>query len=219
MKYKVIVFDMDGTSFESRPYHDKMMEFLAPRIIPLITGDGDKTINFTGGTEASYFTALGVPDESLDKAVQILDETYEQYTAEYGRLAIMQPGLDAALKRIRKNGQISVLLSNSLQSCVYGICKAHGIDSLFDIICGAPVDDLDKVDRIKKIIKEKGYDPKSIVCIGDSKFDFEMADELGADSCFMDTPIAWAKDRDYVYDVIKPTYIAHGFDEIPELFE
>ena len=222
MKYKVIVFDMDGTSFDSKGYHDKMYTFFAPRIMELVgkqEGPIEQAVSYSGGTEASYFVEMGLADDKIEAALDILDDTYANYTEEFGHLAIMQEGLDKALKRIKENGQISILLSNSLQSAVAGICKVHGLDKLFDIICGAPVDDLDKVDRIKRIIKDNGYDPKSIVCIGDSKFDFEMAKELGADSCFMDTPIAWAKDKDMIYNVIKPTFIAHGFDEIPDLFE
>jgi len=209
---------MDGTCFESRPFHDKVEKVLIERYADMVDPDNYKDMELVGGTEEDYLRLRGMPESRLAEAMQILDDTYKKLSPVFGNDAIMAYGLPGALRRIRDNGQKSILLSNSMQSCVEGITKAHGVMDFYDIICGATLEEQDKVDRIKRIIAENGFDPKEMLCIGDSKFDFEMANELGADSCFMDTPIAWAKDKDYVYDVLKPTYAAYSFDEIPDIF-
>ena len=94
----------------------------------------------------------------------------------------------------------------------------HALLTLFDNISGVDLASNDKVDRCNTIIKSRGFCPADTVCIGDSEFDIEMANAVGARSCFVKTAYSWYRDEAYIMEQLRPTYVVSALDQIPDVF-
>lgn len=121
-------------------------------------------------------------------------ETYEDITVDFiGRYAKvvdacpLQAGAEAVLADIRARGIRQMILSATSQPRLDIEVTAHGIAAYFDAILGQPNDAaVSKAERGRAYLAEHGLDPASMVLVGDTDHDFEVAEALGCRCILLD---------------------------------
>ena len=64
---------------------------------------------------------------------------------------------------------------------------------------------------------ELGVAKSEILFVGDSEEDMKLANTMGYHGCFVDTKIAWCKDREYVLSELKPAYVINSIRQVAEI--
>lgn len=213
---KLLIFDMDGTFMDSRTFHAKTFHRFLNRYIGPI--DLETTRKKMGNTVRHILTEAGVPPEELGAAYTRLTEFCEHdiddLVAEIGVI----DGIRDALVKAKARGLCRIVLTNSMETVAKKMLAYHGLLELFDGISGADLMSIDKIDRCNAVIRRCGFLPADTVCIGDSEFDIEMANAVGARSCFVKTAYSWYRDEAYIMEQLRPTYVVSALDQIPDVF-
>ena len=171
MKYKLIIFDFDGTLADTFPFAlsilDKVIDkYELKRLEP---GEVDLLRGYDARKVMKY---VGVP---LWKAPTIGRYIRRQLAKEIGRVSLFE-GVDGLLRQLSEKGiQLAVVSSNSrdIVRKVLGPVNA----ALFHYYeCGVPL--FGKPAKLKKILKQSGLQPEQVICIGDEIRDLQAAQKV-----------------------------------------
>ena len=213
---KLLIFDMDGTFMDSRIFHAKTFHRFTNRYIAPI--DLETTRKKMGNTVRHILTEVGVSSQQMASTYELLtkfcEHDIDDLIAEIGVI----DGIRDALTKARQKGLYCIVLTNSMETVAKKMLAHHNLLDLFHCISGADLVSIDKIDRCNAIIAQYGFCPQDTICIGDSEFDIEMANAVGARSCFVKTAYSWYKDANYIMEQLKPTYVVSALDQIPDVF-
>ncbi|MBO6113071.1 MAG: HAD hydrolase-like protein [Lachnospiraceae bacterium] len=178
-KAEVIIFDLDGTLFNTRPGIVKAIK---------------KTIETEGLSrleENEFDRFIGPPiNQTFSKVFNLSDEEgkrladiFRQYyhDPEYLLDTREYPGIRETLKELKNRGIKTALATYKKEKMAEEICAHFGYDALLDVIHGSDREGkLTKQDIIKLCLKDCGVsDPGNAVMIGDSIFDAKGAESAG----------------------------------------
>lgn len=214
-KYKCILFDMDGTFIDSRNFHARAYHRFFNKYCKSVEMDAVK--NAIGPSTKSLFDNLQVPADD-----KMFDKLCEFYTNEADDLIrdipVIKGAQEVFSQLIDKDYKIAVI-TNSMQQVTERILYLHNLSEYFSIVAGANQHSLDKRSRCADAIKALNANPDEVLLVGDMERDIEIANELGYDSCFTDTEIAWCEDYEYMLEALRPTYTIHTFEELTGIIE
>ena len=179
MKYKNILFDLDGTLTDpymgitnsiyhslkyyphiSVPKREELKPFIGP---PLY---------------ASYMKYFSMDEKTAHEAV----EHYREYYSEKGKLEnLLYSGIKEFLFELKERGFSVAMATSKPQVFAEYIAEHYGIMESFDYICGSTFDArlIEKADIIKKVMDEMGYSANETAMVGDTAFDIEGAKQNG----------------------------------------
>lgn len=207
MKYKYILFDLDGTIAESANGIRHSLE----RMLAELSVVGVDLSDYTKYIGPPLYDTLrglcGLPEEKVEKGYDL----YRHYYDTEGR-AMNKPydGIREVLCTLRESGAKLAVCSSKLETTAEIVMDDIGMTEYFDKICGSNREGTrkDKRDLIPYAIEQLGgsHDEKSsAVMLGDTWYDAKGAFECGVDfiACSYGygtdddmkkyNPIAWAK--------------------------
>lgn len=175
MKYKLVIFDLDGTVLNT-------IDDLADSLNYALSC-GDYPLRST--TEVKSFVGngllrlieLGVPQntskECVKKTFDCFNEHYAKHCADKTR---PYDGVIQMLKKLKKMGMLTAVLSNKADYAVQNLCEKY-FKGLFDAAMGMrqgtrPKPYPDAAEEILRILKA---DKESTLYVGDSEVDIKTA--------------------------------------------
>ena len=168
MKYKLIIFDFDGTLADTFPFVLSIMD-------QVIDKYGLKRINpgeiemLRGYDTRKIMKHLGVP---LWKAPVIGRHALRLLAKEIHRLALFE-GVEQLLQSLSSKGiQLAIVTSNSYGN-VRRILGPENAALIQYYECGVPL--FGKQAKLRKVLKKSGIAPGEAICIGDEIRDIQAA--------------------------------------------
>jgi phosphoglycolate phosphatase len=173
MKYKLVIFDFDGTLADSARWFSAALNDLAPRH------------GFRAVTEAELEMLRGCGNREIIRYLGVARWRLPFIAAELRRRAAtasisLFDGVERLLDTLHRRGVTCAIVSSNAEANVRKVlgAKAVGAVSLFD--CGAGL--FGKARRFRRLIKRVGVAPAETICIGDEQRDMEAAHAAGAAS-------------------------------------
>lgn len=213
MKYKYILFDLDGTISQSaegiRYSLEKVLEHYDIRGVDL----SDYTRYIGPPLLDTLKNLCGLPDE-------LCDEGYELYRGFYAREGKLMnkpySGTKEVLKELRSKGAKLAVCTSKLEPTAVTVIDELGLSDYFDVVAGSNRDSTrkDKKDLIPYALEKLGGNIKEAVMLGDTWYDAKGAAECSVDfiACSYGygddeamreyNPVAWADSPIKILEVI-----------------
>ena len=181
MKYKLAVFDMDGTILDT-------LEDLADSTNYALTSNGlpertiDEVRSYVGnGIRLLIERAVpqGTEPELSNKVFKTFKEYYKTHCAIKTR---PYDGIKKVLTSLRKAGCLTAVVSNKADFAVKDLCRDY-FNGLFDIAVGERegIDKKPAPDGVFEVLSKLNINKKEAVYIGDSDVDFATSKNAGID--------------------------------------
>lgn len=212
MKYKYILFDLDGTISQSA----EGIRYSLERVL--------EHYNIKGVDLSDYTRYIGPPLLDTLKNLcglpnELCDEGYELYRSCYaseGKL-MNKPydGIKAVLSELKDRGLKLAVCTSKLEPTAVTVVTELGLNKYFDVIAGSNRDSTrkDKKDLIPYAVERLGGELKDAVMLGDTWYDAKGAMECGVD--FIACSYGYGKNEDM--EKYNPVAWAHTPKEIVRL--
>lgn len=195
MKYKLAIFDMDGTILNT-------IDDLAASLNAVLEKSGfptrtmDEVISFVGDGLRTLIER-GVPDGSDSETVdRVLADFKAYYAVHCADRTAPYDGIIELLKNLRTNGCMTAVVSNKVDDAVQELCKKY-FDGFFDYAVGERSGILRKPapDSVNEVLEKLNVSRENAVYIGDSEVDIKTAENAGMDSIIVE----WGfRERDFL---------------------
>lgn len=186
MKYKLIVFDFDGTVVDTGEGIIKSLIYaLEKHSVPV--PDEKFLRRFIGPPiYDSFVNDYGATEENVHDFIKSYRERYFVkgiYECE------VYDGVIEMLEAIRKAGYMTGIASSKPEKLVYDVMNYTGITALFDAVCGVDLDESKKKSKAELIMlcaeKLGVKNTDEIIMVGDRFYDIDGAKNAGTDSAGM----------------------------------
>ena len=212
MKYKYLLFDLDGTLIDTTEGVLKSAQNALDHFG--IHVELDNLMAFFGPPlKVSFTTLYGLTDSEADEAVRLYLERYEKKGFDGSRVYGEIPDL---LSKLKKAGYKLGVATSKYEGHAIEALKHHGILDYFDYVTGASIDE--KISKKHEVIEEAinrfnaGNERNSILMIGDMKYDIIGAKLSGLDSFGIYTGTA----KEHEHEQAGATYIAYSFEDLEQ---
>ncbi len=181
MRYKIAIFDMDGTILNTiDDLADSTNHILKEYNMPTHTVDEIKS--FVGnGIHKLIERAVekGTSDEVIEEVFNSFNAYYKDHCAIKTRA---YDGIEKLICELKKEGVITAVVSNKADYGVQSLCKQY-FDGLFDFAVGDKAGQRRKPypDSVYAVLDKFKIEKKDAVYIGDSEVDVATAKNAGID--------------------------------------
>lgn len=172
LKYRLVIFDSDGTLADTLPWMRSIFNELAEehgfrRVEP---HEYDRFRDLHG---VALLRALGLP---LWKVPRVVSGMRGRMARHKGAFSIF-PGIGDALRRLTASGvQLAVVSSNSREN-VERVLGVENAKLIAHFGCGVSV--FGKAAKLRQVLRRSGVPPEQAIYIGDEIRDGEAADKAG----------------------------------------
>lgn len=211
MKYKNLLFDLDGTITDST---EGIVNSIKYALSKLDFSDYDENVlkKFIGPPLTdSYKKYFGMNDKEASDGLFFFREYFEKRGMYENRL---YPKTDDLLKSLNEYGYKIFLATSKPKLYAEKILKYFDIHKYFYCVCGCPMkeDGITKTDIIKSaLMHAKAENLSDSVMIGDTKYDI-----LGAKNCQIDS-IAVLYGIGEEYELCDATYKVKSVSDLKKL--
>jgi len=132
-KIKAVVFDMDGTIFDSEPVYMKVLQDAAAKLGGQISDE--LYLSTVGTTMAESYDILAAglnKDFPMDEFRVLWPKMWEEYTLENG--VVLKDGLLDLFRHLNENGIIKALATSSFQQEANMCLSISGLRKEFDSV-------------------------------------------------------------------------------------
>jgi phosphoglycolate phosphatase len=210
MKYKYLLFDLDGTLVNTTEGVLKSAQYALSHFN--ISVELDELKSFFGPPlKYSFMTLFDLSEAEADIAIKHYLERYEKMGVSESYVFECVPSL---LKELRALGYRIGVATSKYEGHAIETLKTYGIDVYFDYITGANIDET--ISRKHEVIEESlrrfgaTNSRNEVLMIGDMKYDILGAKATGIDSFGIYTGTAQPDEHENA----GATYIAYSFDEL-----
>jgi phosphoglycolate phosphatase len=213
-KFKLIIFDFDGTLADSAPGIHATANAMAK-----IYGEPPvsmKKVTREVGTGLDNFIAGIFPRQLKKYSMQNMIKTYRHiYDKKFMAGLIIFPEVKETLAYLHGKGIKLAVVSNKLKRYVVDINKRMGIQKYFDVVLGSADVKKKKPDPypINLLVKKYGVKKAETMLVGDSKYDMEAGHRAGVHKFFLTYGYAVRKE----VEKFKPDSVTSRFADIKEL--
>lgn len=210
-KYKVLLFDLDGTLVYSHPgiyscfrYALKSLQLPPPTEEQLKKCVGPSLMH-------SFMHYFGLDEETAEKATAKYREEYVK-TGMYENIPI--EGALEGLKTLHEKGYVLALATSKPMVFSEVITKRWGFSPYFTTQVGSGIDGSlpTKASVIAEAMRILGAKKEDCLMIGDREYDLEGARENGVDCALLKVGYA-AKGE---FERVKPDFVFDGFPDLLE---
>jgi phosphoglycolate phosphatase len=206
MKYKLVIFDFDGTLADSFPWFLRMVNTVAAKYqFNRIEEEEVETLRSLSALQ--LVRHLGIP---LWKMPMIANHVRQLMTKEREGIACFE-GVDQLLSQLSKAGVTLALVTSNSYANVREVLGADNLALMAYVECDVSL--FGKRSRYRKILKQSGVHPAEALCIGDEIRDIEAAAQeqipFGA--------VSWGYTNIEALQARKPTEIFVHVDEIAKV--
>lgn len=182
MKYKYMLFDLDGTLTDPMIGITRSVQY-ALRSYGIEEPDLNRLCPFIGPPlKDSFIKFYGFPEEQAREAI----DRYREYFAVTGLFENKEyPGIHEMLGELKRQGAVLLVATSKPEVFSRQILKHFHMDTYFDFIGGADMEEtrVRKGEVIRYVLEESGItDVSRAVMIGDREHDILGARENGMDS-------------------------------------
>jgi len=198
MKYRIAIFDMDGTILDTlQDLADSMNYCLKKYGMPERTVDEIK--GFVGNG-IRRLVEQAVPDGTDEAAMDKIYATYIEYYKDHCAVKTRPyDGIREVLKKLKDKGILTAVVSNKADHAVKKLCEEY-FDGLFDYSAGDREGIRRKPypDSVISVMEYFKATPNEVVYIGDSEVDYQTALNAGVDVIM----VSWGfRDKDYLRSI------------------
>ena len=157
MKYKYILFDLDGTVSESAAGIRRSLEYAIETIGCPMPNLDDYTLYVGPPLIDTFLNLVGLDTETAERGAEL----YRSYYGEYGKLLNRTyQGIPELLKKLRAENAKLAICSSKYEPFAEEILEILGVRDCFDAVCGSNIDGSrkDKKDLIPYAVKSLGGD-------------------------------------------------------------
>lgn len=195
MKYKLIIFDLDGTILDTLDDLTSSVNYsLHKNGLPLRSRD---EIRSFVGNGIRLLIERSVPENTSE---QVIEKVFADFKLHYKLHSNDETkpydGIEELLKRIRNKGIKTAVVSNKADFAVQDLVKIH-FDGLFDFAVGERegIERKPAPDSVFEAINLSGIPKEEAVYIGDSEVDVFTARNAGTDLI----AVSWGfRDKDFL---------------------
>lgn len=179
MKYKAVLFDMDGVILDSEPLHVAAFQAVLKRYGHDLSDEQYKE-HFAGRTDKEgfeqYFRFI---NESVELPA-IMDEKARAYLELASDQLQPYPGVASVIRELSRSTALA-LVTGSLRAEAEVALKACGIEDLFDVIIAAEDVSKSKPDPegYQQAVRRLGLTPSECVIVEDSPSGIAAANAAG----------------------------------------
>lgn len=181
-KYKIVLFDLDGTLSDSAQGVRICIEAALKRMNKPIPDLSDYSL-YVGPPLLTTFRGLcGLSDDEAIKAIELYREEYE----ERGKYENYQySGMRELILALKNSGAVTAVATSKYEPFARWVVDYIGLDGVFDAVCGSTLDGKrkEKVDIVRYAADTLGVEiSKQTIClVGDTSFDTAGAVKAGCD--------------------------------------
>jgi phosphoglycolate phosphatase len=200
-RYKLAIFDLDGTLSDSYPWFLTIMNGVADKHAFRRIDDPDA---LRGLSSREILKRLEVP---LWKLPQIANDMRRMKAGALGQIPLF-PGIEEVLHALRSKGVVLAVVSSDNEAnarAALGGCA--GLISFFD--CGASL--FGKAPKFRRVVKRAGVTPA--IAIGDEGRDAEAAAEAGIDF----GAVAWGYATLHALQALAPARVFHRVEDLASI--
>ncbi len=175
MKYKLAIFDLDGTILNTLDdLHDSVNYALSKNGFPNRTLDEVRT--FVGNGIRKLIERAMPQDAALEATDKVFSDFNYYYKLNSSNKTRPYDGINALISRLREFGVKTAVLTNKADYAAQDLCAEH-FPNLFDYVAGEKrgVNRKPAPDGVINILKQLNIDKSDAVYIGDSEVDVMTA--------------------------------------------
>lgn len=172
MRYRLAIFDFDGTLADSFPWFLRVVNHAADRYRFRRIEDGE-TETLRGYDARAIIEHLRLPAWKLPLVARHMRR---RMTREIGAIPLFA-GVDALLRRLSDHGVVLAVVSSNSAANVRRVLGPSGAALVRHYGCGASV--FGKRSHLRRVLRESGVSPAEAICIGDEIRDLHAAHAEG----------------------------------------
>jgi phosphoglycolate phosphatase len=212
VKYKNIIFDLDGTLTDSKQGIINSVYAACSRLNVNIPESGHFHLSIGIPLQEYFRTTIGIPDEKIDDAVHYFREYYGQKGVYENHL---YTGIEKLLINLSADTELYIATSK-LEKYALVVLDHFNIRKYFTGIAGADASGIHagKTELVRRIIKLYSIDnPGATVMVGDKKMDIDAANECEIQSI----GITYGYGSKEEISRACPTFVASSVEELGTL--
>ena len=203
-RYRLVIFDCDGTLADSFPWFRDVINDVADHFgFPRLDHAKIEALRSVGARE--ILQQLGVPRW---KVPLIARHMRRMKTRDVHRTALF-PGVPATLHRLKQGGVALAVVSSDTEGNVRHTLGPMNAGLIDHYACGAPV--FGKPARMRRVLRRSGFHPGDAIAIGDEIRDIEAARSVG----IAFGAVSWGYTRPAALTAHDPSVVFGTMDEIP----
>ncbi|MBP5159590.1 MAG: HAD family hydrolase [Lachnospiraceae bacterium] len=184
MKYKLAIFDFDGTLADTRKAI-VLSKQETMRRLGLEVADEETCAATIGMASYDGFRSVfpGESDETIRQCVKTYRQIFDSFVETHA--PVLFEGVEEVLHKLADDGvKLAVASSRNLAS-LNDLLGKLGIRGLFEAVYGAESTEHLKPDPepVESLLKLFGTDPKEVLVVGDMPLDISMGRGAGAVTC------------------------------------
>lgn len=184
MKYKYILFDLDGTVTQSAQGIRASLEHAISQLGIQPPNLDDYTLYIGPPLIDTFLNLCGLGEEEAERGAELYREFYNAHGKYMNKI---YDGIPEVLARLRSEGAKLAVCTSKYERFAEEILEILGIQDSFDAVCGSNLDGSrkDKKDLIPYAVEKLGgsfeADRNAAVMLGDTWFDAQGARLCGVD--------------------------------------
>ena len=204
-KYKLAIFDLDGTLSDSLPWFRRVVNSVADKHRFKRIEDGDVEM-LRGKTSREIMGYLEVPMWRMP----VIARDFRRMKSAVIHTIPLFAGVDAMLRELSQRGVTLAMVSSDSENNVrHALGESAGLISQF--ACGASL--FGKAAKFKTVLKRTGMAAADAICIGDEVRDGEAAQKAGIDF----GAVSWGYAKTEALRQASPVLMFERVADIPRL--
>lgn len=203
MKYKLVLFDFDGTIADTSEGILDAHRFALESMGREIPEESVLRSVIGGNLLETYKSKFGFKDSDARRAVDIYRGRYAEEGIYKARL---YDGFEKVLQSIKDHGAYIGVATLKAEKFAKIMLEHMGVAQYFDCVCGMDEQDtLDKAGLIKKSMAYLFVENNETVLVGDSTNDLKGANKAGVNFVAVTYGFGFKKDESYEFAVVHST--------------